>query len=203
MFQTSSICSHSQNVSLSFSNCSLSEYLPSLLSCAYALKFLRILRVTFPLLILLLVENGVVGYWLPFRSFRDYVPPNSIGEGKCRCHLQATRGIPTHPLLGRAYLRLTSFIGRILPSSQFSLAKNYLGSILGCLSLHGVMTRAIQLLGQNNILYSPLFGSNLCEENPSCLQSHLMHKLAEGSVIPFLGLHVLSVFQHNTSLHAT
>ena len=51
----------------------------------------------------------------------------------------------------RAYLCLTSFTERILSRSCLSYVRYDLGSILGCLSSHDVMTRSLRLQGLINI----------------------------------------------------
>ena len=76
----------------SFSYClSLS---PCILFYLLTLRFLRILRVIFPLLIVLVVRKiEAIGYWLLFRSLRDYASSNSMGVKKCRVYLSGASWI--------------------------------------------------------------------------------------------------------------
>ena len=56
-------------------------------------------------------------------SLETVIPPNSMAIGKCRDHLQATRGLWNSHLSStenQAYFYSTSFMGKILPNSHLS-----------------------------------------------------------------------------------
>ena len=61
------------------------------LSCIKTLEFLRILRATSSLLIVLASKKDIIGYWQAFRPFEDNGPTNSLGVRICRGHLQVIR----------------------------------------------------------------------------------------------------------------
>ena len=89
-----------------------------------------------------------------------------------------------------------------------------LGSILGCLSLHGVMTQVLWLQGVN-ITAPARIDENVStphltsRSRPEASQSKLVHNRAwfqdslKDSLVSYEGLHVLSMFLFNTNLHVT
>ena len=118
------ICSQSQNVSIIFLQCLLPES-PSKSSVVLLYpKFLRIFRVNSPLLIVLSDREG--SHWvlavLPFiQGLWLYSIQWEWGNLGVIYNLLEGMGIFIHlSHWDRAYLRPTSIIGRILPSSNHS-----------------------------------------------------------------------------------
>ena len=107
---------------LSFFHCSPSESPSRSFVLHLHPGCLRILRVVFPLLIVLVDREG--SYWvLATLSFIWELWSNSMGVGKCRGYLKVTRVWVFSLILlyfARAYLHFTSFIWKILPSSRIS-----------------------------------------------------------------------------------
>ena len=72
-------------------------------------------------------EKETIEYWLPFHSAAIIASLKSMGVRKCWDHLQLLGGLRySHlflPNWDQSYLCLTSFIGRILPSSHLSLVR--------------------------------------------------------------------------------
>ena len=113
------------------------------------------LKVTSPLLIVL--ANREWNNWtLVNILFIQRLWPHLIQLvfWRCRGHLQATLGFLVFPFIlphwVRAYLHPTSFIGKIYLTLDSARLGNTLVSFWGCISSHGVMTRALQLLGLKN-----------------------------------------------------
>ena len=116
--------------------------LPCLLSCSCTPKFLRILRVTSQLLIVLADRKGTIGYWLHFCSFRIMAPLNSMRMGKCRGYLQATKRFGVISFISLTWSETIfvppSLYGRFY--LVFIPTRNDFWSILGCLSPPDVMS---------------------------------------------------------------
>ena len=133
----------------------------------------------------MLVEKGVIGYWLLFRSFSDYGFTQFNGSGKCRGQLQATRGlgIPIHPSrLPRVYILPTSIIERILPSSRLGRLGMTLDQFWGCLSSYDVRNQTVRI----HKLFKTLVLHGLLKNilSPSYLHELSRIKESSGLTIP-------------------
>ena len=115
-------------VSPVFLHCSLSQSLSRSNSSACILKFLRIVKVVSPLLIVFVGWEGNLWVLAVLQFVGNYVLPDSMGVRICRNHIQATLEILVFPIIlshwYRAYLCLTSFIGRILLNYHLSKARH-------------------------------------------------------------------------------
>ena len=116
-----------------FLHCSLSQSLSRSNPSTCTLKFLRIVRVVSPLLIVFVGWEGSLWVLAVLQFFGNYGLPDSMGVRICRNHIQTTLEILVFPIIFshwyRAYLCLTSFIGRILLNYHLNKARHDLWSI--------------------------------------------------------------------------
>ena len=158
-----------------------------------------------------------LGYWLPFSSFGDYDPPNSIGTGKVGVVYKQLWDLRYfHSSLlhwDRVYNRPTSFIWGNLSSSCLSLVRHFLESILGmpiitwCDDSSNLTTRAekhkyCRILWKGIIPIQPP-GEIKMQDIHVGILFHLVYKKSGEFRFHSEGSLGLSMFLLNTNLHVS
>ena len=95
------------------------------------------------------IEKKTIGYRIPFRSLRDYIPTQFNENKEMKVHLQAIHGLLYSHLslshFDRINLHLMSFIGRILPS-LYIVWLSLIFDPLSFLSPPSVMNRVLRTI---------------------------------------------------------